>query len=45
MDERNREKSGAAEMVTVARKNGADDAPKLKTAGTEALRKSQNGHG
>jgi len=31
--------------VTVARKNGAGDAPELKTVGSEALRKSQNGHG
>ena len=45
MDERNREKSGPPEMVTVARKNGAGDAPELKTVGSEALRKSQNGHG
>jgi hypothetical protein len=43
IDERNREESGAPEMVTVARKNGAG--PELKTAGSEALRKSQNGHG
>jgi hypothetical protein len=45
MDERNREKSGPPEMVTVARKNGAGDAPELKTVGSGALRKSQNGHG
>ena len=45
IDERNREESGAPEMVTVARKNGAGDTPELKTAGSEALRKSQNGHG
>jgi hypothetical protein len=45
IDERNREEFGAPEMVTVARKNGTGDAPELKTAGSEALRKSQNGHG
>ena len=45
MDERNREESGPPEPVTVARKNGAGDAPELKTVGSEALRKSQNGHG
>jgi hypothetical protein len=33
------------EMATVARKNGAGDAPELKTAGSEPLRKSQKGHG
>jgi hypothetical protein len=44
-DERNREKSGRPEMVTVARKNGAGDTPEVKTAGSEALRKLQNGHG
>jgi hypothetical protein len=32
-------------MATVARKNGAGDAPELKTTGSEPLRKSQNGHG
>jgi hypothetical protein len=45
MDERNREKLGPPEMVTVARKNGAGDAPELKTVRSEASRKSQNGHG
>ena len=45
IDERNREESAAAEMVTAARKNGAGDTPELKTGGSEALRKSQNGHG
>ncbi len=45
IDERNREEFAAPEMATVARKNGARDAPELKTAGSEALRKSQNGHG
>jgi hypothetical protein len=45
MDERNREKFGPPEMVTVARKNGAGDAPELKTVRSEASRKLQNGHG
>ena len=45
IDERNREEFAAPEMATVARKNGAGDAPELKTAGSEPLRKSQNGHG
>ena len=45
MDERNHEKSGPPEMVTVARKNGAGDAPELNTVRSEASRKSQNGHG
>jgi hypothetical protein len=45
IDERNREEFATPEMATVARKNGAGDAPKLKTAGSEPLRKSQNGHG
>jgi hypothetical protein len=45
IDERNREEFAAPEMATIARKNGAGDAPELKTAGSEALRKSQNGHG
>ena len=45
MDERNLEESGPPEMVTVARKNGAGDAPELKTVGSEALRKSHNGDG
>jgi hypothetical protein len=45
MDERNREQFGPPEMVTVARKNGAGDAPELKTVRSEASRKSQNGHG
>ena len=45
IDERNREEFAAPEMETVARKNGARDAPELKTAGSEPLRKSQNGHG
>jgi hypothetical protein len=45
IDERNREEFAAPEMATVARKNGARDAPELKTAGSEPLRKSQNGHG
>ena len=44
IDERNREEFEAPEMATVARKI-ADDAPELKTAGSEPLRKSQNGHG
>jgi hypothetical protein len=43
--ERNREELAAPEMATVARKNGARDAPELKTARSEPLRKSQNGHG
>ena len=45
IDERNREEFAAPEMATIARKNGAGDAPELKTAGSEPLRKSQNGHG
>ena len=45
IDERTREEFAAPEMETVARKNGAHDAPELKTAGSEPLRKSQNGHG
>jgi hypothetical protein len=45
MYERNREQFGPPEMVTVARKNGAGDAPELKTVRSEASRKSQNGHG
>jgi hypothetical protein len=45
IDERNREEFAAPEMVTIARKNGARDVPELKTAGSEPLRKSQNGHG
>ena len=45
MDERNREESGPPEMVSVTRKNGVGDAPELKTVGSKALRKSQNGHG
>jgi len=45
MDERNREQFGPPEMVTVARKNGAGDAPELKTVRSEVSRKSQNGHG
>jgi hypothetical protein len=45
IDERNREEFAAPEMATVARKNGARDARELKTAGSEPLRKSQNGHG
>ena len=45
MDERNREQFGPPEMVTIARKNGAGDAPELKTVRSEASRKSQNGHG
>jgi len=45
IDERNRDEFAAPEMATVARKNGARDAPELKTAGSEPLRKSQNGHG
>jgi hypothetical protein len=44
IDERNREKLAAPEMATIARKNGAGDAPELKTAGSAPLRKSQNGH-
>ena len=45
IDERKREEFAAPEMATVARKNGAGDAPELKAAGPEPLRKSQNGHG
>jgi hypothetical protein len=45
IDERNREEFAAPEMTTVARKNGARDAPELKTPRSEPLRKSQNGHG
>jgi hypothetical protein len=45
MDERNLEESGPPEMGTLTRKNGAGDAPELKTVRSEALRKSQNGHG
>jgi hypothetical protein len=45
IDERNREEFAAPEMATVARKNGARAAPELKTARSEPLRKSQNGHG
>ena len=45
MNERNREQFGPPEMVTVARKNGAGDAPELKTVRSEVSRKSQNGHG
>jgi hypothetical protein len=45
VDEWNRKEFEAPEMATVARKNGAGDAPELKTAGTESLRKFQNGHG
>jgi len=45
MDERSREQFGFPEMVTVARKNGAGDAPELNTVRSEASRKSQNGHG
>jgi hypothetical protein len=45
IDERNREEFAAPEMETVARKNGARDASELKTAGSEPLRKYQNGHG
>ena len=39
IDERNREEFAAPEMATVARKNGGGDAPELKTAGSEPLRK------
>jgi hypothetical protein len=42
IDERNREEFAAPETATVARKNGARDAPAPKPGG---LRKSQNGHG
>jgi hypothetical protein len=45
IDERNGEEFAAPEMATVARKNGAGDAPELKTTGSEPWRKSQNGHG
>ena len=45
IDERNREEFAAPEIEIVARKNGARDAPELKTAGSEPLRKYQNGHG
>jgi hypothetical protein len=45
IDERNREEFATPEMATVARKNGAGDAPELNTAASEPLRKSQNGHG
>jgi hypothetical protein len=41
--ERNRD--AIPEMAAVARRSGAGDAPELKTRGSEALRKSQNGHG
>jgi hypothetical protein len=44
LDERNREEFAAPEMATIVRKNGADVAAELKTAGSEPLRKSQNGH-
>jgi hypothetical protein len=43
--ERKHEEFGAPERVMVARKNGTGDAPELKTSASEALRKSQNGHG
>ena len=45
IDERNREEFAAPEMETLATKNGARDASELKTAGSEPLRKYQNGHG
>ena len=45
IDQGNREEFVAHEMMTIARKNGAGDAPELKTAGSEPLRKSRNGHG
>jgi hypothetical protein len=45
IDKRNREEFAAPEMATVARKNGARGAAGVKTAGSEPLRKSQNGHG
>ena len=45
INERNCEEVAAPEMATVARKNGADDAPEPKTGGSEPLRTSQNGHG
>jgi hypothetical protein len=45
IDERTRGEFAAPEMATVATKNGAGAAPELKTAGSEPLRKSQNGHG
>ena len=45
IDERNREEFAAPEMATVARKNGTRGAPEVETAGSEPLRKSQNGHG
>ena len=43
IDERTCEEFAAPEIAT--RKNGAGDAPGLKTAGSEPLRKFQNGHG
>jgi hypothetical protein len=45
IDERNREEFAAPEMATVARKNGAGDAPERKNTVSEPMRKSQNGHG
>lgn len=44
-EKRNGEKFAAPEMAADGRKNGTRDAPELKTAGSEPLRKSQNGHG
>ena len=44
INERNCEEVAAPEMATVARKNGAGDTPELKSAASEPLRKSQNGH-
>ena len=43
IDEGSREEIAAPEIAT--RKNGTGDTPVLKTAGSEPLRKSQNGHG
>jgi hypothetical protein len=45
VNERNREEFEAPEMATIARKNGAGDAPELNTSGSQPLRKPQNGHG
>jgi hypothetical protein len=45
IDQGNREQFVAPEMAAILRKNGAGDAPELNTAGSEPLRKSQNGHG
>jgi hypothetical protein len=44
-DEGNRDEFASPKLATVARNNGAGDAPERKTAGSEPSRKSQNGHG